>query len=197
MFKARPYLLATAALTTALVLAGCSGGGMGGMDMGSSSSSDTSDASATSNNADVMFAQMMIPHHEQAVEMSDVILAKDGIDDRVIALATQIKDAQEPEITQLKEWLGEWGAEESASDMDHNMDGMMSDDDMQALEAATGAEASKLFLEQMVKHHTGAIDMAQTEIADGKNADAKAMAETIVSTQTDEITTMQDLLATL
>lgn len=197
MHNARSTLLTTAALTTTLILSACSGGGMADMDMDSSHSSADSDTSATSNAADVTFAQQMIPHHEQAVEMSDLMLAKDGIDERVVELATQIKAAQAPEIAQLQEWLSEWGAEEHSSDMDHGMDGMMSDDDMEALDAATGAAASRLFLEQMIEHHTGAIQMAEAEIADGANPDATAMAESIVSTQTAEIETMQALLASL
>jgi uncharacterized protein (DUF305 family) len=142
-----------------------------------------------------MFAQMMKPHHEQAVEMADMILAKDGISTDVTDLATQIKEAQGPEIAQLEEWISAWGAEDSMSGMDHSMDGMMSDEDMSSLESATGAEAETLFLEQMMMHHEGAVEMAQTEVDEGQNADAIDMANTIVQTQTEEIATMQDLLA--
>ncbi|MET0887566.1 MAG: DUF305 domain-containing protein [Mycetocola sp.] len=173
---------------------------MGGMDMGSSTSmatpSASADAAGTFNDADVMFAQMMVPHHEQAVEMSDMLLAKDGIDQQVADLATEIKEAQQPEIDQLNEWLTQWGAEPAMSGMSHG-DGMMSADDMAALESASGAEASKLFLEQMISHHQGAIAMAQDEVDNGENADAQKMAATIVSTQTDEISRMQDLLGSL
>ena len=80
--------------------------------------------------------------------------------------------------------------------MDHG-GGMMSDDDMAALEAATGAEASRLFLEQMTMHHEGAIEMAQDEVDNGQNSDAIAMAQTIIDTQTAEIATMQELLGSL
>ncbi|WP_311316384.1 DUF305 domain-containing protein [Rathayibacter sp. PhB152] len=168
-------------------------------DSSSSASAAPSSSSAASaedfNDQDVTFAQMMKPHHEQAVEMADMILAKDGISTEVTDLATQIKEAQGPEIAQLEEWLTVWGAEESMSGMDHSMDGMMSDEDMSALEGATGAEAEKLFLEQMMMHHEGAVEMAQTEVDEGQNADAIEMAEMIVQTQTEEIATMQDLLA--
>nr|WP_084697041.1 DUF305 domain-containing protein [Glaciibacter superstes] len=173
---------------------------MPGMDMGGSTEETTTAPSATApfNAADVMFAQMMIPHHEQAVEMSDVILAKDGIDQKVLDLATEIKAAQEPEIKQLQEWLTDWGSDDSGmSGMDDGMDGMMSDDDMKALDNASGAQASTLFLEQMMVHHQGAIDMAQTELDGGQNSDAKVMAEQIVTTQTEEIDVMKDLLASL
>ena len=201
MFTTRKYLLITAAVATAVTLSACTGGNTPGTDSeqtNSSSSQPSADASAAFNDADVTFAQMMIPHHQQAVEMSDVILAKDGIDQRVLDLATEIKAAQEPEITQLNTWLTEWGADSSGmTGMDHGTDGMMSQGDMDALDAATGVDASKLFLDQMTMHHQGAVDMAQTEIGQGKNADAKKMAETIVRTQTDEISVMKDLLGTL
>ena len=199
MLRPRKYLLATAAVATALTLSACTGN-MPGMDMGGSTEETTTAPSATApfNAADVMFAQMMIPHHEQAVEMSDVILAKDGIDQKVLDLATEIKAAQEPEIKQLQEWLTDWGSDDSGmSGMDDGMDGMMSDDDMKALDNASGAQASTLFLEQMMVHHQGAIDMAQTELDDGQNSDAKVMAEQIVTTQTEEIDVMKDLLASL
>ncbi|WP_292726262.1 DUF305 domain-containing protein [Microbacterium sp. UBA837] len=173
---------------------------MPGMDHGSSApSSSSSAATADFNDADVMFAQMMIPHHEQAVEMSDMVLDKEGIDPGVLTLASDIKAAQQPEIDQLQSWLEEWGADSdtgSMEGMDHG-GGMMSGDDMAALEAATGAEASRLFLEQMTMHHEGAITMAQDEVDNGQNPDAIAMAQTIIDTQTAEIATMQELLAQL
>jgi uncharacterized protein (DUF305 family) len=183
---------AAAALTlaaAALALAGCADGSgsqsMPGMDHGSSSSpSSSSTVTADFNDADVMFVQMMIPHHQQAIEMADMILNKEGIDPGVLTLASDIKAAQQPEIDQLQSWLDEWGADmpdmDSMEGMDHG-GGMMSEDDMAALEAATGAEASRLFLEQMTMHHEGAIEMAQT----------------IVDTQTAEIAQMQKLLAQL
>ena len=190
--------------TAALTLAGCAGGSgsesMPGMDHSNSSApSSSSAATADFNDADVMFAQMMIPHHEQAVEMSDMVLDKEGIDPGVLTLASDIKAAQQPEIDQLQSWLDEWGADNDTGSMD-GMDhggGMMSDDDMAALEAATGAEASRLFLEQMTMHHEGAIEMAQDEVDNGQNSDAIAMAQTIIDTQTAEIATMQELLGSL
>lgn len=191
-------------LTTVLALAGCAGtagtaesaGGMSGMDHGNTSSSSAAPA-ADANEADVMFTSMMIEHHTQAIEMSDMILAKDGIDERVISLANQIKGAQQPEIDQMQGWLDEWGA--SMSDMEgmDGMDGMMSEEDMQALDDATGVDAARLFLEQMIEHHEGAITMAQDEVLNGQNADAVDLAQMIVETQTAEITTMQEILATL
>lgn len=192
----RTTLLVPGAIATALLLSACSGG-TSGMDMGGGSTPTASASAAVSNAADVTFAQMMIPHHEQAVAMSESILAKDGIDPRILDLAKQIKDAQAPEIAQLTAWLQEWGADQGMSHMNHGADGMMSEDDMKALDAASGAEAGTLFIEQMIQHHTGAIEMAKAETADGENADAMAMAERIVTTQSEEIETMKQILATL
>ncbi len=197
MLRTRNYLLAAAAVATALTLSACTGGSSGMDTGGSSGMTNAPTASAAFSPADVTFAQMMIPHHEQAVTMSEDILAKDGIDQRVVDLATGIKAAQDPEIKNLKTWLAAWGADESMSGMDNGSDGMMSDDDMMALQDASGAEADRLFLEQMMVHHEGAIVMAQTELDSGENADALAMAQAIVTTQTDEIRVMKDILGTL
>ena len=196
----RPATIAAVTLAAALALTGCASDAptMPGMDHGADSSSSAEAVDA--NSADVMFAQMMIPHHEQAVEMSDMLLAKSDIDSEVAALAEQIKAAQQPEIEQMEEWLDAWGADmPGMDDMDgmHHGDGMMSEDDMEALEAATGTQAARLFLVQMIEHHEGAIDMAQDEDDDGQNADAVALADDIIASQTEEIATMRELLAQL
>ncbi|WP_427018067.1 DUF305 domain-containing protein [Pseudarthrobacter sp. P1] len=194
--------LSATLLAAAIALAGCSTdtgtGGMSGMNHGASASPGmgASAAVADHNSADTMFAQAMIPHHAQAVEMSTTILAKQGIDPRVGALATTIKAAQAPEIEKMTEWLTGWG-EPTAMAAGHSMTGMMSTDDMAKLDAAQGTEAAKLFLSQMVAHHEGALAMAQTETADGRNPDAVALAKSIVSSQKSEIKDMKDLLATL
>ncbi len=204
--------MTAAAVATVLSLAACGSDddATAGTTMSSTSTASPSEGSAAEgehNEADVMFAQMMIPHHAQAIEMSEVVLAKDGVDTEVLDLAERIKDAQQPEIDQMSGWLEAWGAEmpdmsmgsmDSMEGMDHGgMGGMMSEQDMQALEDADGAAASRLFLEQMVEHHTGAIEMAQAQVADGQNAEAVALAETIIVDQQAEITEMRDLLASL
>lgn len=190
---------ATAALvlSAALVLAGCSTGteddSMPGMDHGSS------EQAADANDADVMFASMMIVHHEQAIEMSDIVLAKNDVDPEVAALAEDIKTAQGPEIEQLQGWLDDWGVnpdDQEMAPMDHG-DGMMSEEDLAALEAAGGAQASQLFLEQMIVHHEGAVEMAQIQVDDGSNPGAVELAQTIIDAQTAEIQEMEDLLTSL
>ncbi|MFB0835015.1 DUF305 domain-containing protein [Arthrobacter halodurans] len=148
---------------------------------------------ATHNAADAMFAQMMIPHHEQAVEMSDILLAKSDIDAPVVELAERIKAAQSPEIARMTAWLRAWGEPTEAGD-GHGMAGMMTEADLAALAEAEGPEAVALFLTQMVAHHDGAVEMARTEIERGRDADAVALARDIVAAQEAEITEMRELL---
>lgn len=185
-----------------------------------SASPSAASSDATHNDADVTFAQGMIPHHQQAIEMSDMLLGKQSIDPEVISLADEIKNAQGPEIEQMQGWLQEWGASSSPApatstampghDMPaHQMPGrdmgkmpgmggsghgMMSEADMAALQNAQGAEASRLFLTQMIAHHKGAIMMAQQEIDNGQFPAAVEMARNIVSSQQAEIDTMQGML---
>lgn len=169
---------------------------------GSGMSSAAPAASSSTHNAqDVSFAQGMAMHHQQAIEMSDILLDKQGVNAKVAALATDIKNAQQPEIHQMNGWLKSWGEETmsgSMSDMDHDMGsmggGMMSEADMTALKDASGAKASSLFLTQMTEHHNGAVAMAKTEVSEGKDADAVALAKKIIDDQTAQIAEMQDLL---
>ena len=201
MLTTRTALFAALSVAAALTLSSCAGGSPA--ESLPSASSETAAGASAFGTADITFAQMMIPHHEQAVEMSDDLLAKDNIEQDVVDLAADIKAAQEPEITQLRAWLTEWDAEEDTmSGMDHgadseNSDGMMSAEDMTMLQDASGTEASRLFLQQMTLHHEGAVAMAQLEIDEGDNADAVALATAIVTTQTAEIAVMADLLETL
>ncbi|OXM70771.1 MULTISPECIES: DUF305 domain-containing protein [Amycolatopsis] len=143
------------------------------------------------NQADVEFARMMIPHHEGALEMAKLAPGR-STDQRVLDLAARIERAQDPEIRQMRDWLTRWGA--AAAPMDHSMPGAMSHDDMAMLEHATGAEFDQRFLRMMIEHHEGAVEMARTELAQGTNADAKALAQRIIDTQQAEITEMRAML---
>ncbi len=184
----KPLLLLVAALT--LSLTGC--------------------AASDQNDADVTFAQQMVPHHEQAVEMADLALdpARDASSE-VRDLATRIKKAQGPEIREMKDWLDDWDADESmGGGMDHGdhgdhggdhgsmegMEGMMSDSAMSALGRASGAAFDRQWLQMMIEHHEGAVTMSRTEIKDGKDADAKKLARGITATQQKEIAEMKELL---
>lgn len=182
-----------------LVAVGCgssSDGSMPGMDMDSDATETTAAGAsgADSNDADVMFAQGMIPHHEQAVEMAK--LAGDRAESQEVKdLAADIEAAQDPEIEQMTGWLEEWDQPMEMDGMDSmEMGGMMSEDQMSELEDATGAEFDAMFLEMMIEHHEGAIAMAQDQVDDGKNAEAIALAEAIIEAQQGEIETMQGLL---
>lgn len=149
------------------------------------------------NTADVTFATDMIPHHRQAVEMAELAESRSS-NPEVLDLAAGIRDAQDPEIATMSGWLEEWGepvpAEMDGMD-DGGMPGMMSEEQLAELEAATGTTFDEQFLEMMIDHHTGAVQMAQTEQADGQYADAIDLAEQIEEGQTAEIATMQELLA--
>lgn len=175
----RRTLGAIAAVVAALTLAACGG-------------ADESDE-PTFNDADVMFAQMMIPHHQQAVEMVDIVLANPAVNPDVEALAEQIRDAQQPEIDLMTSWLEAWGAEP----MDHggHMDGLMSEDDMEEL-ASAGDEVNTLFMTQMIEHHEGAVAMAEDQLENGLDPAALALAEEIIETQNEEIELMGSYLGT-
>lgn len=198
MNRTKLLFVSSTVLAATLVLAGCStssnsSSGMSGMDHSSSSAA----ASDSFNDQDVTFAQMMLPHHKQAVEMSDMLLAKgSGVNADVVTLAKKIKAEQSPEITRLTSWLKDWNKSTSSS-MSGSMSGMMSDGDMSALDSASASDAGKLFLTQMMEHHTSAISMAKTEVSKGKDPDAVALAKSIVSSQSAEITEMKDMLASL
>lgn len=159
--------------------------------------------SADHNDADIMFAQMMIPHHQQAVEMSEMLLAKEGIPAQVVEFAQGVIDAQGPEINRMNAMLEAWDQQPvtDSGGMDHGkmggMSGMMSQEDMAALEEAQGTEAARLYLEQMTTHHEGAVDMARDEVADGQNPHAITLAEQVISDQEAEIAQMQQMLTDL
>jgi uncharacterized protein (DUF305 family) len=147
---------------------------------------------------------MMIPHHRQALEMAKLATTR-AADPKVEELAAKIGTEQEPEIRTMTAWLTAWGAPAptmsggmSHGTMGHSaMPGMMSDADLAKLRAATGTAFDRMFLDLMIAHHTGAVQMAKTELDRGKNPAAKALAESIVATQTAEIAEMHHLLTTL
>jgi uncharacterized protein (DUF305 family) len=184
----------------ALVLSACSSNsdGMGGMDHGSSKSSATAAAPAKAghfNDADVTFAQSMIPHHQQAVEMAQLADGR-ASDSEVKDIAAKIEKAQDPEIKTMTGWLQSWGKPTAMGDMPGmNMgDGMMSDKGMKELKAMKGREFDKMFAQMMIDHHNGAISMAKTEQNRGQNADAKKMADGIVTGQSAEVNQLQSIL---
>lgn len=197
----RAAAMATAA-TAALVLAACgsddgSSGGHSGHGGKESPSTSAPASKGKQNAADVTFAQGMIPHHRQAVEMSD--LAETRASSEVKSLAAEIKKAQGPEIETLSGWLGSWGEQvpEEMEGMDHSghdMAGMMSAEEMEKLEKASGKAFDTAFLKMMIEHHEGAVSMAETEKAEGSHPQAISMAESIITSQKAEIERMNTLL---
>jgi uncharacterized protein (DUF305 family) len=203
--------LAGALVAGTLLLAGCAddssnAAGHGSMmSDGSSSASSSTSAEADHNDADVAFASGMIPHHESAITMAQMAQAQ-AADPRVKDLAARIEAAQTPEIETMSGWLADWGAAASSSATDDSMggmdhggmdDGSMGEMDTGALAAMSGAEFDRMFLTMMIEHHRSAVQMAETEAADGQNTDAIALAESIRDSQTAEIAEMQQLLTEL
>ncbi len=199
--RALSALTLTAAL--ALTAAAC------GNDDASTATS--TEVSATEHNdADVSFASDMLQHHAQALSMVDLTQGR-NLDPEVQQLAEQIREAQAPEIETFTSWLTDWDEEipatmrdhanadqdmgDSMEGMDSDMPGMMTSDDMSALESASDAEFQTMWLEMMVEHHTGAVEMAKTEQGDGQYKNAVDLAGGIVESQTAEIETMKGLLS--
>ena len=146
---------------------------------------------------DIMFAQMMIPHHQQAVEMSDIALSQASSND-VKTLADQIKSEQAPEVAVMRGWLANWGAPETAAD-DHSghpmSTGMMTADDLAALSATSGPDFDRLWLQMMTTHHKGAIKMAQEVLVTTTNPEVKSLAQAIIDAQSKEIASFEVLQA--
>ncbi|MCX5263112.1 DUF305 domain-containing protein [Streptomyces sp. NBC_00199] len=201
--------VSAATVAAALLLAACGGDGSGGGSTaapGATSSSAGSGVTAGAHNAqDVSFAQGMIPHHRQALEMARLAAGR-ASSARVEDLASRIEKAQEPEIRTMSGWLTSWGEDvpessdstaQSMPGMDHSgsaMPGMMDGSDMAALAKASGKDFDAMFLAMMVDHHRGAVDMATTEKSKGVYAPATSLAGDIVAAQTAEITEMNKLL---
>ncbi len=143
--------------------------------------------------SDAMFLQMMIPHHEQAVVMSDLALSISK-DADVLKLAKQIKEAQAPEIIKMQGWLTDAGlSEDPGHSMGDGMGGMLSDSELSALKVSTGKAFDKLFLAGMIAHHEGAIQMVMM-IENSPNSEIKNLGQAIVKSQSAEIDLMKELL---
>ncbi|WP_432015273.1 DUF305 domain-containing protein [Streptomyces cucumeris] len=208
----RRLTVAAATVTAGLLLAAC-GGSEERTEHGSAHSSARSSASAPAdtrsakgafNDADVHFAQKMIPHHQQALDMAR-LAADRASDAQVTRLAGRIEKAQGPEIRTMRSWLKSWGAPQPSSgsgmpgmdhgsDGGHGMDGMMSQQEMDRLEAAEGAAFDRAFARLMIKHHKGAIAMAKKERENGRNTAAKELAGDIVTGQSAEVTTLRTVV---
>ena len=146
------------------------------------------EANSEFSTADLKFAEEMIPHHEQAILMSDIALTN-STSEEVLALARDIKAAQAPEV----ELMGSWQGVRASTHMGHTMDGMLSDEQIQELRDSEGATFDRLFLEGMILHHEGAIKMAQKVIG-STNKEVAALAAAIIEAQEKEIAFMKELI---
>ena len=182
-------------LVMALTFAGC--GGSSVADVADKAVDAAKDAIGF-NDSDVMFSQMMIPHHEQAIEMSDIALDPAvGASDAVKKLATRIKAAQDSEITKMKAFLTTWKERltpDSSKDHSHMMSGMLSADDIKKLSALRGVEFDRAWMTSMIDHHEGAIEMAKDVLKDGKDSAVKTLAKLVTTVQDSEILEMKKLL---
>jgi len=158
------------------------------------------------NDADVDFATDMIQHHAQALQMVDLTMGR-NLDPAMSQLSEAIRMAQAPEIELMTDWLTAWEQPipETVRDhanahgdgdmtMDPDMPGMMSTEQMAELEAAKGDAFQQMWLEMMIEHHEGAIEMANAQQSDGTFAPAAELADSIEVSQQEEIDTMERLL---
>ena len=187
IFNSMTFITKNLAALSVLIVVGCSGG-------------STVDENASWNKADQKFVQEMIPHHEQAVVMSEMVTNVE-ISTQTAALASEIMGAQASEIELMQGLLNEWGVE-SDPQAGHKMSGdeshgMMTDEELAELKNLSGAEFEKMWLTMMLAHHQGAVKMAETVIADGKDSRVKTLADTIIKAQQKEIAQINTLLANL
>lgn len=152
--------------------------------MGSASESEFS-------SDEIMFAQMMIPHHQQAITIS-AFATKNSTNKDILSLAAEISSEQAPEIEIMKGWITSAG---EALGMDHSMDmgGMLSQKDIDLLSKAKGVKFDQLFLTGMIAHHQGAIKMVKM-IENSTNNEVKSFGASVIASQSKQITVMSDLL---
>jgi uncharacterized protein (DUF305 family) len=174
---------ALAAFAALVVLTACGG---------SSTQNAGETKSPTHNLADVVFATHMIPHHQQGADLAAMAPAHTGNPD-LIKLASGITSAQMPEIKMLASMVTQWSVQPDADTHgpdDTAMTGMVDPGTLTKLGSLNGPDFDKLWLQSMIGHHQGAVDMANTEIKNGKNPEAVAMAKKMASTQQGEIDQM-------
>ena len=169
----------------------------------SAATSGSMGATSVGSSDDIAFAQLMIPHHQQAIAMADLALTNSSTPE-VLSLAKQIKAAQSPEITLMSQWLQDWDAPMSMSGVEggHDMgnmssmmaSGMMSDDEMAQLMQAKGSAFDQMWLQMMIAHHQGAIDMADQVLSSTTYPAVRELAQAVIEGQSAEIATMQELM---
>lgn len=204
----------TGAAALSITLTACGSTSSGAASSAGHSSSASASVAVIHNAADVSFAQAMIVHHQGAIDMAKLAVTR-ASSQQVKDLAARIEAAQTPEITEMTSWLNAWGqsagpTETSMPGMDHSSSpmsssatgsdgamGMMTEEQMNQLKAASGTAFDRMFLQLMTVHHQGAIDMAKTERSEGTNPPALALAKSIETSQTAEVTEMSRILQNL
>ncbi|WP_422740238.1 DUF305 domain-containing protein [Micromonospora sp. WMMD729] len=145
------------------------------------------------NALDTIYVQMMIPHHQQALEMS-ALAVDHAADPRIRAYADRIRAGQGPEIKVLRGWLATRGLPETAPGHDHaGMRGMQSPEAMRRLDAARGVEFDRLFITMMTDHHQGAVTMATDLLSVGADATLNELATSLATEQAIEINRLREL----
>lgn len=202
--KKTGVLLAIIVLLSTAVVGLAVRDGSGHMDRSMNKSMDKSEkrghhsmakANGDYTGADIMFLQMMIPHHQQAIDISNLAL-KNSKNAELLALAKIIARDQAAEITQMRKWLKDANASEDMGHAMHDMGGMLSDDELAALTAAKGSTFDRLWLQGMTEHHDGAIHMVQM-IEDADNMEIKAFGAKVITDQSAQIEQMKKMLAAL
>lgn len=149
---------------------------------------------ATHNSADVAFAQGMVPHHEQALEMSGLVASRTS-NPQVIDLAKRISGAQQPEIDRMNGWLKTWNAPVRASS--HSSHGHTEDHGMVELGNLAdldGTEFDRQWLSLMIQHHRGAVEKARKHLDAGTDPSTRKLAQDVITQQEKEISEMESLL---
>jgi len=186
----KPWIIALAVITALVLLIAALSPTIRGAFSGGGD-----EAEGTHNEVDVHFLGMMVPHHQQAIDMSDVLLESDVDDDEVRDLAQRIKDGQERENEQMRAWADEWGIQD---DMEmhstHIANGMFQPEELEEFATLEGEDLRRTFLEMMHYHHDHVIPMTQGQIDNGGYAPLRDMAQEMVDVQTAEMKEMEELL---
>lgn len=165
---------------------------------------------AVFNDADAEFAAALVQHHALALTLVDLARTR-AVSPEVAAIADAILAAEAPQIETLTDWLGAWDLPVPETIRDHanahaeergevvevpggELPGMPDHEDLETLEALDGPEFEQRWLELMVAHHEGAIEIAEEEAGAGTFSPALELAESVAATQRDQLEQLTALL---
>lgn len=192
----RGFSALATSLVCALLMVGCTG--TAATEGGGSAPPSSADADKPYNAEDLHFAQTLFSHHDQAIAMSTTIIGNAGVDAEVKAIAGRIEAAHKPQFELVESWAWAFGlsAERpTEAEVSHHevRDGLMNEKEMEALDNAVGDAAEILYLDGMMRHHQGAVALAQAELASGKHPDARALAQAVADNDLSELQTLHGL----